>query len=76
MDQGTNVTYSWDFGDGQNGVGALANHTYGTTGTYTATVTARNSLGAISATTIVAVTPLPEEPEERLHIFLPVIRNR
>jgi PKD repeat protein len=39
------VAYSWDFGDGQNGSGANANHTYGVNGTYTVVLTATDSCG-------------------------------
>ncbi|MDM8518921.1 PKD domain-containing protein [Anaerolineales bacterium HSG6] len=42
--QGSNVSYSWDFGDGQTGTGSPVNHTYGSDGTYTAIVTAQNSI--------------------------------
>jgi CSLREA domain-containing protein len=52
---GTNVTYAWDFGDGQSGSGAAASHTYAAPGSYVATVTATNSLGNATATTTVVV---------------------
>jgi PKD repeat protein len=57
---GTNVNYTWDLGDGTVGHGRLLSHTYGLTGTYTAVVTASNSLNTITATTPVVITaPLP-----------------
>jgi PKD repeat protein len=52
---GTNVTYSWDLGDGDFAVGAVAAHVYPAVGTYTATVTATNSVGFLTATTLVTV---------------------
>ena len=52
---GTNVSYSWDFGDGNSGSGATPSHTYGASGTYTATVTASNSVNSQTATTVVEV---------------------
>jgi hypothetical protein len=52
---GTNVTYTWDFGDGSGGAGQVATHTYQQVGDYTATVTARNSAGTAIANTIVSV---------------------
>src|SRR4029079_924056 len=55
----TNVTYTWDFGDGGRGSGATVTHTYGAPGTYTATVTARNSGGSATATTSVVVQDVP-----------------
>jgi PKD repeat protein len=57
---GSNVSYTWDLGDGTVGYGRLLSHTYGLTGTYTAVVTASNSLNTITATTPVVITaPLP-----------------
>ena len=52
---GTNVTYTWDLGDGDQGAGAVVGHVYEAVGTYTATVTATNSLGQSAATTLVIV---------------------
>ena len=45
---GTNVVYTWSFGDGSTGSGATPAHTYASIGSYTATVTATNSLGNAS----------------------------
>jgi PKD repeat protein len=38
-DDGTIATYAWDFGDGNNGTGITASHTYATTGTFPVTLT-------------------------------------
>lgn len=56
---GTNVTYTWDFGDGTSGGGAAASHTYPAVGTYTATVTASNTMNTVTATTPVVVEDAP-----------------
>lgn len=56
---GSNVVYSWDFGDGETGVGATPTHIYYTPGQYTATVTATNSGGAATANTTVIVWDAP-----------------
>ncbi|NJM04946.1 PKD domain-containing protein [Candidatus Gracilibacteria bacterium] len=53
---GSNVSYSWSFGDGATGEGANVSHTYAAEGTYTATVTVRNSEGTHSAALTVLVT--------------------
>jgi len=57
---GTNVTYTWDFGDGSpvvaSGSGWTATYTYAVVGSYTATVTATNSVGPVAASTRVTVT--------------------
>jgi PKD repeat protein len=52
---GNNVTYEWDFGDGASDNGGIISHQYTAPGTYTAVVTATNSVGQASATTIVQV---------------------
>jgi uncharacterized repeat protein (TIGR01451 family) len=54
---GTNVTYTWAFGDGTGttGTGAPISYTYPTTGTFTAVVTATNSVSRLTATTSVEI---------------------
>ena len=53
---GTNVTYTWNFGDGNIGSGAIVSHTYEFAGTHTAVVTATNSVSTVTATTTVTIT--------------------
>ena len=43
LSTGTMLTYSWDFGDGNNGTGAAPTHVYATGGTYFVTLTATDS---------------------------------
>lgn len=58
---GTNVQYEWDFGDGKTAIGQTVNHRYYIFGThiaagkdrFIATVTATNSVGSVTAETIV-----------------------
>jgi hypothetical protein len=52
------LTYAWNFGDGTNGTGAAASHTYSIAGTYTASVTVSDGKGG-SATANVTVTVNP-----------------
>jgi len=52
---GTNLTFAWDFGDGQIGTGALPTHIYAAPGSYIAVVTATNVLGSVVAETVVNV---------------------
>ncbi len=52
---GTNVTYNWDFGDSSYGTGAFISHQYANPGSYTAEVTAANTINQESATTTVVV---------------------
>jgi len=52
---GSNVVYTWTFGDGETGGGAVVTHTYSAVGNYTAVVTASNSVSVVTATTTVTV---------------------
>ncbi len=52
---GTNVQYTWNFGDGQTGDGMTTTHIYPDVGTYMAVVTATNSVSTLTATTTVEI---------------------
>lgn len=54
---GTNVVYTWDFGDGSNDTGQVVTHVYPAVGDYTATVTAQNGISQQVATTPVTIQP-------------------
>ncbi|HSD83484.1 MAG TPA: PKD domain-containing protein, partial [Anaerolineae bacterium] len=59
---GLQVTYAWSFGDGTPpavGAGATVTHTYAAAGTYTASVTATNDSGSLTALTLVYVITNP-----------------
>jgi len=56
ISSGSHISFSWDFGDNNSGSSQLAQHVYGATGVYTATLTASNAWGSAQATTIVSVT--------------------
>lgn len=56
---GTNIQYTWNLGDGTTAAGLSTHHTYLATGTYTATVSASNSLSTVVASTIVQVVDVP-----------------
>jgi PKD repeat protein len=47
---GTVTSYAWDWGDGQVGSGATANHTYASDGVYPVTLTVTDDDGAPSST--------------------------
>ena len=63
---GSNVTYEWDFGDGDSDTGAVVSHEYAAVGTYTSEVTATNSLGQETATTTIIIF-------EPIRTFLPLL---
>ena len=63
---GSHVTYSWDFGDGQSGSGAEVSYVYTNPGFYQARVTAQNDISSQTATTTVMIG-------EGGFIYLPVV---
>lgn len=65
---GTNVTYTWAFGDGEMDGGSVMSHTYPAMDFYTAVVTASNSVSLLTATTTVTIT--------ELGIFLPLVKSQ
>jgi uncharacterized repeat protein (TIGR01451 family) len=56
---GSNISYTWAFGDGSSGSGANPSHIYPAVGAYTAVVTASNSVNVITAPTIITITGTP-----------------
>ncbi len=67
---GSNVSYAWDFGDGETGSGAVVTHTYPNIDVFTAVVTASNSVSLVAAPTTVTITTAD------FYIYLPsVMRN-
>jgi PKD repeat protein len=59
VEQGSNVVFEWDFGDGEIGVGQVASHVFPAVGEYTAIVTASNSVGYETTTNTVIITDIP-----------------
>ena len=49
---GSIVTYAWDFGDNTTGSGAVINHTYNSIGNYTATLTVTDNVGLKDTATV------------------------
>jgi uncharacterized repeat protein (TIGR01451 family) len=65
---GTGITYTWAFGDGASGRGAMVTHIYPAAGVYTAVVTAANQINFITGTTTVTIATKKYDD-----IFLPII---
>lgn len=64
------ITYTWDFGDGGTGSGAVVQHTYTVTGTHTVSVTAANPCTPAGVFHQESITIAPRR------LFLPlVLRN-
>jgi hypothetical protein len=55
IEGGGNETYTWNFGDGLTGTGAITTHIYPAIGVYTAVVTATNSYNSLTATTVITI---------------------
>lgn len=77
-EDGTVVSYSWDFGDAQEGVGMLVSHTYTAPGTYTAILTVEDNNGGVATKefviSIVASAPATDcgKPEMMLSKDFPL----
>ena len=58
---GTIVSYVWDFGDGNMGMGSTPSHTYTLAGTYVATLTVTDDLGAQDSDSrdVFIIDPIP-----------------
>ena len=54
--QGTNVVFSWDFGDGAQGSGAIVDHRFGQPGIYLVKVTASNSVSQVTESFEITIT--------------------
>ena len=67
---GSNIAYTWAFGDGATGSDATPSHVYPAVGAYTATVTAANGILTLTATTRVTIAQPPIR-----HIYLPLIMS-
>jgi len=50
-DDGTIVSYSWNFGDGASGTGKVATHSYSTSGTFNVTLTVTDDRGLSASKT-------------------------
>jgi len=62
-DGGNIVSYAWDFGDGNTGIGATPTNVYATAGSYTVTLTVTDDEGEVSApATTTAEIAMDEAP--------------
>ncbi len=61
------ITFTWDWGDGITGSGAIASHTYTETGAYTVSLVAANACGQELVARVLVVRP------SGYRIYLPVV---
>jgi plastocyanin len=55
ISSGTEISYTWDYGDSKGGGGIASSHVYTQAGVYSATVVANNATSTMTATTVVLV---------------------
>jgi Tol biopolymer transport system component/chitodextrinase len=67
------VSYEWDFGDGNTASGVTPNHTYGTVGNYTVTLTVRDAAGNSDTHTILIIVEEGAEAGFPFWILIPII---
>jgi len=65
-ENGTIVSYDWDFGDGTTGYGETTTHVYTSAGTYTVTLTVTDNDGATDTDTAIVTVQTPEEATQDL----------
>jgi hypothetical protein len=65
---GSNVTYTWNFGDGAFGFGDVITHTFPEARVYAAVVTASNSAVTLTATTMVTIQEMVYS-----YVYLPLL---
>jgi PKD repeat protein len=65
---GNIVSHTWNFGDGATGTGATVSHTYTIPGTYTATLTVIDNLGAIASSSLQIQVQPQSDPEQIVRI--------
>ena len=66
---GTNVSYTWDLGDGTPAAGDVVQHIYPGAGQYIAAVTATNEVNVLTTTSTVDVVT----SEEEILVYLPLV---
>lgn len=60
---GTATSLQWDFGDGSGDIGEVVEHSYGSPGEYTVTLTAANDVGSTAVSSVITVLAAVQPPE-------------
>lgn len=76
-DDGTIVSYEWNFGDGNTGVGQSPEHSYSSSGTFTVTLTVEDDAGAQDTdtclVTIINQPPVADAGEDQTVYFFETV---
>ncbi len=72
---GDNLSYVWDFGDGQTSAQANPSHVYSQAGSYTVILTATNSAGSDQFPSTIQITEPMEPPtgDDEFMIYIPFV---
>lgn len=77
VDGGSNILYTWDFGDGTSATGPVVSHSYSEPGTYSVRVIASNGVSSAEFAVTVTVERQPDEPGgtdgQVQKVFLPLV---
>jgi len=73
---GSLVSYSWDFGDGNTASGSVASHSYNVAGTYTATLTVTDDSAATNTSSIaITVTEQATAPNAPTSLLATLVKT-
>jgi PKD repeat protein len=70
---GSDLSFTWNFGDGLTSTQPSPSHTYALTGTYTVTLTAVNAVGTSTAVATIEVITISKPPEFDHFLYIPFV---
>lgn len=72
---GENLTFLWNFGDGQTSTQASPGHSYAQPGSYTVSLTASNSAGSDQFSATIQVTDATPPVETEFRLYIPFVQK-